>query len=104
MIYGYARVSTKGQQRYGTSLEGQRRQILCVYPGAKIVQEAYSGAKERPQFDELVERLQRGDMLVVCKLDRFAAAALGTAASVPPFWGQQCEHRVRALFSTAYSI
>lgn len=72
MIYGYARVSTKGQQRYGTSLEEQRRQILCVYPGARIVQEAYSGAKERPQFDELVGRLQRGDTLVVCKLDRFA--------------------------------
>ena len=48
MIYGYCRVSSKGQQRYGTSLEEQKRQILSSYPGARIVQEAYSGAKERP--------------------------------------------------------
>ena len=72
MIYGYCRVSSKGQQRYGTSLEEQKRQILSSYPGARIVQEAYSGAKERPLFDELVGKLQRGDTLVVCKLDRFA--------------------------------
>ena len=72
MIYGYCRVSSKGQQRYGTSLEEQKRQILGGYPGARIVQEAYSGAKERPLFDELVGKLQRGDTLVVCKLDRFA--------------------------------
>ena len=72
MIYGYCRVSSKGQQRYGTSLEEQKRQILGSYPGARIVQEAYSGAKERPLFDELVGKLQRGDTLVVCKLDRFA--------------------------------
>ena len=72
MIYGYCRVSSKGQQRYGTSLEEQKRQILNTYPGAKITLEAYSGAKERPLFDELIGRLQRGDTLVVCKLDRFA--------------------------------
>jgi DNA invertase Pin-like site-specific DNA recombinase len=72
MVYGYCRVSTKGQQRYGTSLEEQKREILDVYSGAEIVQEAYSGAKERPLFDELTEKLREGDILVVCKLDRFA--------------------------------
>ena len=75
MIYGYCRVSTKGQERYGTSLEEQRRQILNVYPGAQISLEAYSGAKSRPIFEELVGKLCAGDTLVVCKLDRFARSA-----------------------------
>lgn len=72
MIYGYARVSTKGQERKGNSLPEQKEQIMQMYPTAEIISEAYSGAKMRPKFDDLVESLKSGDTLVVCKLDRFA--------------------------------
>ena len=71
-IYGYCRVSTRGQLD-GNSLEAQKEQILRDYPTAIIIEEQISGAKAvRPKFDELVQRLESGDMLVVTKLDRFA--------------------------------
>ena len=49
----------------------QSRQIKERYPDAIIIEEAYSGAKERPVFNELLAKLQQGDTLVVTKLDRF---------------------------------
>ncbi len=71
-IYGYCRVSTRGQLD-GNSLENQREQILRDYPTATIIEEQISGAKAvRPKFDDLLQRLESGDMLVVTKLDRFA--------------------------------
>lgn len=71
-VYGYCRVSTKGQMD-GNSLEAQKEQILRDYPSAIIVEEQISGAKAvRPKFDELIQTLKEGDMLVVTKLDRFA--------------------------------
>lgn len=71
-IYGYCRVSTRSQLD-GNSLEAQKEQILKDYPTAIIVEEQISGAKAvRPKFDELLQRLESGDMLVVTKLDRFA--------------------------------
>lgn len=74
MIYGYARVSTHGQAKDGNSLEDQTNSILSRYPTAEIFPEAYSGAKERPIFTDLINRLQTGDILVVTKLDRFCRA------------------------------
>lgn len=71
-VYGYCRVSTRGQMD-GNSLEAQKEQILRDYPSAIIVEEQISGAKAvRPKFDELIQTLKEGDMLVVTKLDRFA--------------------------------
>ena len=41
-----------------------------------IIEEQYTGTTtERPKFSELVDKLQRGDTLVVTKLDRFARTA-----------------------------
>lgn len=71
MIYGYARVSTKGQAKNGNSLEEQRETILARYPNAEIINEASSGAKHRAIFSKLLQRLKAGDVLVVTKLDRF---------------------------------
>ena len=71
MIYGYIRVSTKGQAKNGNSLDDQCEAILSRYAGAEIIKEASSGAKTRPIFDRLVGRAKRGDVLVVTKLDRF---------------------------------
>ena len=68
--YGYGRVSTLGQKD-GNSLEEQSRQIKERYPDAIVIEEAYSGAKDRPIFNELLAKLVEGDTLVVTKLDRF---------------------------------
>lgn len=70
MIYGYCRVSTKGQLD-GNSIEEQTNTIKARYSDAEIVVESYSGAKERPIFTDLINRLSANDVLVVTKLDRF---------------------------------
>ena len=74
MIYGYARVSTNGQAKDGNGLEEQSTLILSRYSDAQIISESYSGAKERPIFLKLLNKLQSGDTLVVTKLDRFCRA------------------------------
>lgn len=76
MIYGYARVSTANQGCDGNSLEEQTAS-LEKYGCQEIITETFSGkTMERPQFQNLLERLEDGDTLVVCKLDRFARTAI----------------------------
>ena len=72
MIYGYARVSTKGQAKDGNSLEAQEKQLKSN--GAeKIYVESFTGTKlERPELNKLLVQIQSGDVLIVTKLDRFA--------------------------------
>ena len=69
-VIGYCRVSTKGQLD-GNSIQEQSEKIRSKYPGALIVEESYSGAKERPIFSKIVEDIEEGATLVVTKLDRF---------------------------------
>lgn len=72
MIYGYCRVSTKGQLE-GNGLEAQRKEILEKYNNAEIIEEAFTGTKtDRPKFNALIAELKKGDTLVVTKLDRLA--------------------------------
>lgn len=72
MIYGYARVSTKGQAKDGNSLEAQEK-ALKEAGATKIYTDAFTGTKtDRPEFDKLMNKLQSGDTLIVTKLDRFA--------------------------------
>lgn len=76
MKYGYARVSSLVQLK-GNSLEEQRQELLQagVLP-KNIVEEQYSGkTTNRPLFKALLTRLQPGDELICCKLDRFARNA-----------------------------
>jgi len=75
VIYGYARVSTKGQARDGNSLEGQT--VTLRESGAeKIYYDSFTGKKiDRPEFDKLRSKLSPGDKLMVTKLDRFARSA-----------------------------
>ena len=75
--YGYGRVSTKGQEANGNSLEDQKAKLLESGCDEKdIILEAYTGTKmHRPKFSALLEKLEPGDTLVVCKLDRFARTA-----------------------------
>ena len=82
MIYGYARVSSKGQDLYGNSLERQQEELRnagCM----EIYHDSYTGTKmDRPQFSVLIEKLKPGDTLVVTKLDRFARNASDGAKMV----------------------
>ena len=75
MIYGYARVSTKGQAKDGNSLE-QQLSVLREAGAERVYYDSFSGKKmARPEFDKLKEALTPGDKLIVTKLDRFARSA-----------------------------
>ena len=73
MVYGYARVSTKGQAVDGNSLDAQEKEILAKYENAIVYKEAYTGTTtDRPIFKEIINKLKQNDTLVVAKLDRLA--------------------------------
>lgn len=67
MKYGYARVSTTGQD-----LTGQLHRLKAE-GCEKIYSEKFTGTKtDRPEFKKLLHELKEGDTLTVTKLDRFA--------------------------------
>jgi len=75
MKIGYARVSTKGQQINGNSLEDQE-QLLTAEGCSQIFKEQFTGTKmDRPEFNKAISMLSPCDTLVVTKLDRFARSA-----------------------------
>lgn len=82
MIYGYARVSTRGQAVYGNSLDDQSIRLRDA--GCEtVIEESFTGTKmDRPEFSKLLSILQPGDTLVVTKLDRFARTAADGAKTV----------------------
>ena len=82
MIYGYARVSSIGQEKNGNSLEAQENALK--ERGCEVIyKESYTGmTTDRPQFSALLEKLQKGDTLVVTKLDRFSRTAADGAKLV----------------------
>ena len=82
MIYGYARVSTKGQQKDGNSLEAQEK-ILRENGATIVFKDSFTGTKKhRPELDKLMNLLQEGDTLIVTKLDRIARSAVHGAELV----------------------
>ena len=81
MIYGYARVSTDGQ-----SVDAQVKQLRAA--GAeKVFRETASGAKtDRAQLRLALGQLDKGDVLMVTRLDRLARSTrdlLNTLARSP---------------------
>ncbi|WNF06364.1 recombinase family protein [Brevibacillus borstelensis] len=71
MRYGYARVSTVGQdlQAQISALEAEGCDV--------IYSEKFTGTKtDRPEFQRLLAELKTGDTLIVTKLDRFARSTL----------------------------
>ena len=65
--YGYARVSTNGQD-----LTSQEHELLAA-GCAKVFKEKVSGAKtDRAELAKVISRLAPGDVLVVTRLDRLA--------------------------------
>ena len=70
-IIGYCRVSSKKQLNEGNSLDIQESTIKEKYKDAIIYKEQYTGkTTNRPVFDEICKSLEKGDTLVVTKLDR----------------------------------
>ena len=75
MRYGYARVSSVGQQKNGNSLDAQV-ELLKQRGAEEIITECFTGRKvDRPKFTQLLAKLKSGDELIVCKLDRFARSS-----------------------------
>jgi DNA invertase Pin-like site-specific DNA recombinase len=76
MIYGYARVSTRGQATDGFGLNVQK--ALLTQAGAeRIFEESFTGTKRnRPELDKLMATIKSGDTLVVAKLDRIARSTI----------------------------
>lgn len=72
MIYGYNRVSTKGQDRYGNGKDVQEEALLRA--GAEVIYyDSYTGTKlDRPELTKLLSILKPGDQVVVMKMDRIA--------------------------------
>jgi DNA invertase Pin-like site-specific DNA recombinase len=65
--YGYARVSTNGQD-----LTSQEHELIAAGCD-KVFKEKVSGAKtDRAELAKVIERLSPGDVLIVTRLDRLA--------------------------------
>src|SRR5262245_11452954 len=65
--YGYARVSTNGQDL------GSQEAELMAAGAAKVFKEKVSGAKtDRAELAKLIRRLEPDDVLIVTRLDRLA--------------------------------
>jgi putative DNA-invertase from lambdoid prophage Rac len=81
--FAYLRVSTADQ-----TTDNQRREIEALgfaVEHRRIVTETVSGslpAMERQEFAKLVDRLERGDVLIVTKLDRLGRNAMDVRATV----------------------
>ena len=76
MIYGYARVSTRGQAQDGNSLESQK-ELLKQNGALEIFEDSFTGTKtDRPSFNKLLGKLKECDTLIVSKLDRFARSMM----------------------------
>lgn len=82
MVYGYARVSTRGQAKDGNSLEDQEQKLRTA-GCEEVVHDSVTGTKmDRPAFSRLYAQLKPGDTLVVTKLDRFARTAADGAKAI----------------------
>ena len=80
MIYGYARVSTHGQ-----SVDAQMKQLRAA-GAAQIFKEKAGGEKtDRPQLRRALKQIDKGDVLIVTRLDRLARSTrdlLNTLAQI----------------------
>jgi len=72
VIWGYCRVSSKGQETNGNSLESQESALREA--GATVIyKDTFTGTKtDRPELNKLLAELKSGDTLIITKLDRIA--------------------------------
>lgn len=85
MIFGYARVSTRGQK-----LSSQVDDLIAHgVDRDKIYAEHYTGTtRRRPQFEACLKVLKPGDTLVVTKLDRLARSTSDALKIVQDLWSR----------------
>lgn len=78
MNRAYIRVSTKKQEE-GLSLQAQKKRIKAAVNGKplKIYQDVASGKamKKRPQLEQMLNDMKKGDKVIVLRLDRIARSA-----------------------------
>lgn len=88
MTRAYLRVSTKKQEA-GLSLQAQLERIKASVNGdsLKVYQDVASGRylKRRPQLLQLLEDVEKGDKVVVVRLDRIARSTRDLADMVMKF-------------------
>lgn len=72
MEYGYCRISTTTQ-----SIERQVRNILSVYPKAKIYKEVYTGTKTmgRKKLEYILKQVKAGDTIIFDSVSRMSRNA-----------------------------
>lgn len=72
MVYGYCRISTAKQ-----NIDRQVRNILSVYPKAKIVKEVFTGTKfqGRKELDKILKKVKKGDTIVFDSVSRMSRTA-----------------------------
>lgn len=71
MIIGYARVSTVGQN-LSSQEDAINRYAAELGEECRIYSEKESSRNKRPQLEQALDNLRKGDTLVVYKLDRLA--------------------------------
>lgn len=87
-VFAYCRVSTIGQTTKNQSIE-IKAAGFAIEPH-RLIEESISGsvaAKERPGFIKLIDRLEKGDVLVVTKLDRLGRNAMDVRSTVEHLTG-----------------
>ena len=75
MKYAYARVSTRKQFPEDNGLEEQTAKLKSAGFDKIVIEEFTGTTTKRPCLENLISRLQSGDMLIVTKLDRIARSA-----------------------------
>lgn len=72
MIRGYCRISRKSQ-----NIDRQIRNILSIYPDAKLYTDAFTGTKikGRKAFEKLLKEVQPGDTIIFDSVSRMARDA-----------------------------
>lgn len=71
MIYGYCRISRPQQ-----SIERQIRNIKKDFPGAVIVQEAFTGTRmDRPEWKKIHKKVKSGDTIIFDSVSRMSRNA-----------------------------
>ncbi|MBL8084195.1 MAG: recombinase family protein [Candidatus Obscuribacter sp.] len=82
-VFAYCRVSTVDQSTRNQALEIKAAGFKIE--SRRLIEESISGsvaAAERPGFMKLVDRMEKGDVLVVTKLDRLGRNAMDVRATV----------------------
>jgi len=82
-IYGYCRVSTKGQEK-GNGLQAQKEAVISQGADPDLIfQDVFTGVKcDRPELNKLLEVLEPGDTLIASKLDRVARSVIQGVAVI----------------------